>query len=86
MAAAGIEFEGLARAEQMLLPLVGGTARNVHIHPPDFIESHFITALEVGKKADFAVFEQDLTKIDPLKISENKVVYTIFDGKIVYEG
>lgn len=42
--------------------------------------------IEVGKKADFAVLDQDLTKIDPTKISETKVVYTIFGGKVVYEG
>ena len=42
--------------------------------------------IEVGKKADFVVLDQDLTKVDPLKIAEINVVYTIFGGKVVYEG
>ena len=43
-------------------------------------------SIEVGKKADFVVLDQDLTKIDPTTISATNVVYTIFGGKVVYEG
>lgn len=45
-----------------------------------------VGSIEVGKKADFVVLAQDITKIDPLDISETEIVQTIFDGKIIYES
>ena len=41
-------------------------------------------SIEVGKKADFVVLAEDITKIDPIDISETEIVYTIFDGRIIY--
>ena len=43
-------------------------------------------SIEVGKKADFVVLENDISKIDPTEISETKICYTIFGGQVVYEG
>ena len=43
-------------------------------------------SIEVGKKADFVVLDQDISKMDPTRIYEANVVYTIFGGKVVYEG
>lgn len=45
-----------------------------------------IGTVEVGKKADLVVFENNLLKIDPTEISDTAVVYTISNGDIVYEG
>ena len=43
-------------------------------------------SIDVGKKADFVVLDQDISKMDPTRIYEANVVYTIFGGKVVYEG
>ena len=43
-----------------------------------------IGSLEVGKMADITVLGQDITKCDPLTISETEVVATISDGRVVY--
>ena len=43
-------------------------------------------SIEVGKKADFVVLEKDISKIDPKEISSTRIVYTIFGGKVVFEG
>ncbi|MFZ9982835.1 MAG: amidohydrolase [Cyclobacteriaceae bacterium] len=41
--------------------------------------------LEKGKLADFIILSQDLFSIDPMKIHETKVLYTVLGGKIIYE-
>jgi predicted amidohydrolase YtcJ len=43
-------------------------------------------SIEVGKLADFTVIEQDILTIDPNKIHEIPVLYTIVGGKIVYKN
>lgn len=45
-----------------------------------------IGTVEVGKKADLVVLDQNILEVDPKKISDSKVLYTISDGRIVYEG
>ena len=45
-----------------------------------------IGSLEIGKKADLVVLENDLLNCDVHAISTTKVVYTIVDGKVVYKG
>ena len=45
-----------------------------------------IGTLEAGKKADVAVFDGDLFRTIMNDIRDIKVVMTIFDGKVVYEG
>ena len=42
-------------------------------------------SIEVGKLADFAIYNQDLMIVDEDAILNTEVVMTIFDGKIVFE-
>ncbi|MEJ0056414.1 MAG: amidohydrolase [Bacteroidota bacterium] len=42
-------------------------------------------SLEKGKLADFVILGQDITKIEPEKIRDVKVVATVVGGSIVYE-
>jgi len=42
--------------------------------------------LETGKSADMIVVDQNLFSIDPLKISDTKVLRTYFRGKLVYKA
>ena len=44
-----------------------------------------IGSLEVGKKADIVVLEENLYEIDPNDISEVKVLYTMMDGRVTYD-
>ena len=44
-----------------------------------------IGSIEVGKKADIIVLNQDIFEIDPYAIHDVDVVLTAIDGKIVYE-
>ncbi len=41
--------------------------------------------IEVDKKADIILPEQNLFEIDPEKIPETKVLTTMFDGNIVHD-
>ena len=41
-------------------------------------------SLEPGKLADLIVVSQDLFKVDPMKISETKVLLTMVGGRVVY--
>lgn len=43
-------------------------------------------SIEVGKYADFAVLEDDPTQINPLKIKDIAVLYTIIEGQIMYDN
>ncbi len=45
-----------------------------------------IGTLEVGKKADLVVLSQDITSCESKKINEATVLYTISDGRIVYQA
>jgi predicted amidohydrolase YtcJ len=42
--------------------------------------------LETGKLADFVILSDDIFTIDPVKIRDAKVLFTISDGKVVYES
>lgn len=42
-------------------------------------------SLEAGKLADIVVLSKDITSIDPAKLPETEVRYTIVDGDVVYE-
>ena len=44
----------------------------------------FIGSLEVGKRADLVIVNQDLFKIDPSQVHNTKAVLTILNGNIVY--
>jgi predicted amidohydrolase YtcJ len=41
-------------------------------------------SIEVGKLADFTIFDQNIMTIPENKILETKVAMTIFDGRVVY--
>ncbi|SDJ84011.1 amidohydrolase [Natronincola ferrireducens] len=43
-------------------------------------------SIEVGKYADLVVLEEDLFSINPLDIDGVEILYTIFQGEIVYEA
>ncbi len=45
-----------------------------------------VGSIEKGKAADMVVLNQNLFEIDPDSIIDSKVIYTIFAGKIVYDG
>ena len=42
--------------------------------------------IEVGKLADFVILSDDIFIIDPVKIRDVRILTTVMDGKIVYEG
>jgi predicted amidohydrolase YtcJ len=42
--------------------------------------------LETGKLADFVILSDDIFTIDPVKIRDARVLFTISDGKVVYES
>ena len=44
-----------------------------------------IGSIEVGKKADLVVLDQDIFSIDPYSIHKTEVVMTVMDGDVVYE-
>ncbi|EGO8281534.1 TPA: amidohydrolase [Enterococcus faecalis] len=50
----------------------------------NFLEKNTGT-LEVGKKADLIVVSQNILKVKSSEIGKTKVLYTFFDGKIVYK-
>lgn len=41
--------------------------------------------IEVGKKADFSIFNKDWMQIEPIEIMDSETVMTIVDGKVTYE-
>lgn len=45
-----------------------------------------IGSLEPGKKADLVVLDRDITKAPLEELPQTKICYTIFGGRIVYEG
>lgn len=45
-----------------------------------------IGSIEVGKFADLVVLERNLFDVEPTEISDVKVIYTIMNGKLVFEA
>jgi predicted amidohydrolase YtcJ len=41
-------------------------------------------SLEVGKLADIVVLDKNLFDVEPVRISETKVLLTFMDGKLVF--
>jgi predicted amidohydrolase YtcJ len=44
-----------------------------------------IGSIEVGKKADLVVLDQNIFEIDPYSIHETEVLMTVMDGNVVFE-
>ena len=44
-----------------------------------------IGSIEVGKKADLVVLDQDIFAIDVYAIHKTRVLLTVMDGEIVHE-
>ncbi|TNF78143.1 MAG: amidohydrolase [Acidobacteria bacterium] len=44
-----------------------------------------VGSIEVGKKADLILLDQNLFEIDPAEIPKTKVLATMFDGKVVHD-
>ena len=51
----------------------------------NFME-HEVGTIEVGKKADLVVLENNLFDIDPSEIASTPIRYTVSNGRIVYEA
>lgn len=67
-------------------PDVATAIRWVTINPARLLQQHETTgSLEVGKFADIAVLDRDITKIKPSEIGKAKVVATLLQGKPVYD-
>jgi predicted amidohydrolase YtcJ len=49
------------------------------------IEENIMGSIEPGKLADLTVLSRNLFKIPPRDFLETKVLYTILNGKIVYQ-
>jgi predicted amidohydrolase YtcJ len=45
-----------------------------------------VGSIEVGKKADLILLDQNLFEIDPDEIPKTKVLGTMFDGRIVHDA
>jgi len=45
-----------------------------------------VGSIEVGKKADLVVLDQDIFNVDAYSIHKTKVVLTLMNGDVVYEG
>jgi predicted amidohydrolase YtcJ len=49
-------------------------------------QDHIKGTIEPGKLADFVILSDDIFTIDPVKIRDTRVLMTIMNGKVVYEG
>jgi len=45
-----------------------------------------IGTLEAGKFADLVILEEDIFKVDPLKIDSVKLLATVFNGEVVFQA
>ncbi|MEA2064133.1 MAG: amidohydrolase family protein, partial [Gemmatimonadota bacterium] len=49
-------------------------------------EEHLKGSLETGKLADMAVLSENLFEVPEHRIMDTRVVYTIFNGKVIYDN
>lgn len=72
-------------AEQALTPYQMLEAYTKNVAYQNFMED-LVGTVEVGKRADLVVLDQNILEVDPKTISKSTVLYTVSDGRIVYEG
>lgn len=48
-------------------------------------QDHELGSIEVGKRADFSVFDRDIMVLDGADILDTKAVMTVVDGRVIYE-
>jgi predicted amidohydrolase YtcJ len=61
------------------------TAYTAHAARAGHTETRLGT-LEPGKLADFVMLDQDITRIEPARIRDTRVLATIVDGRVVYDA
>ena len=71
--------------EQAITPYQALEAYTKNVAFENFMED-LVGTIEVGKKTDLAVLDQNILTCDPKKISDSTVRYTISDGRIVHEA
>ena len=71
-------------ADQRVAPLEALKAMTINV-AHQYGEQASKGSLEVGKRADLVVLEQNPLKVDPMKIKDIKVVETIKDGQSIYK-
>lgn len=72
-------------ADQALTPYQMLEAYTKNVAYENFMED-LIGTVEVGKRADLVVLDQNILECDPKQISNSKVLYTVSDGRVVYKG
>jgi predicted amidohydrolase YtcJ len=71
-------------ADQRVTPLEALKAQTINA-ARQYGEQASKGSLEVGKRADLVVLDQNPLKVDPMKIRDVKVVETFKDGKSIYK-
>jgi len=74
----------LIGADQRVTPLEALKAQTINA-ARQYGEQASKGSLEVGKRADLVVLDQNPLKVDPMKIRDVKVVETFKDGKSIYK-
>jgi predicted amidohydrolase YtcJ len=74
----------LIGADQRVTPLEALKAQTINV-ARQYGEQASKGSLEVGKRADLVVLDQNPLKVDPMKIRDVKVVETFKDGKSIYK-
>lgn len=71
--------------EQALTPYELLQAYTTNVAYENFFEDQ-VGTIEVGKKADLVCLDTNILTCDPTQISDSKVLFTISDGRVVFEG
>jgi hypothetical protein len=74
----------LVGADQRVTPLEALKAQTLNV-AQQYGEQASKGSLEVGKRADLVVLDQNPLKVDAMKIKDIQVVETYKDGKSIYK-
>jgi predicted amidohydrolase YtcJ len=80
----GIQYSPNTADQALTLPeaLKGYTINSAYASNME----HKVGTLEAGKYADIIVLDRNLFKVSSEELKDSRVVCTIFDGRVVYEG